>query len=779
MHLNLSRSLGCLGIALAVGLTACSKSTTPPQMQMYDPECQSCRTNGDTCMLSINCPAGSICNDPSDPLYDSSMTSLTCVKVVCASDSDCSGGKTCSLERICQKPLCQADADCSGGQVCSAGQCMPVMMASNAATCVIVTKSGALSQGNAIPLQAVALNSNGAVMPKIAFDWSSSNTMAVALGMDGATATGGTMDGTSMITATVHGNSAVTCSGLTINNFASVPAGSARVVLVDGETGVLVDGASVTLITGAGMGGTVTQSTVGGATTFANVASASAITSVTVTKDGYQYVSVLAPGTADIFLPFPPIANNTQAGGFRGSVDISLTKRADIQLGLVGPAIPLNLLDFDLASLLGDSIPTVLDAPELGLNMKNVNLPGGVMFSLGSKHFTDDSATTNTRCQGTAPAATELGCYVARAPAGPTAAWTLAGQIKLSDISGVAGMLGQALGGGGGATSIPIGGILNAVLPLLAMDTLRHGANAGLNITEFPKVPAAGAPMGTDCTSGTNTSTQCIGDFKKYQAVGLKADSQLGILSVVSLPNLPSIGGGKYSGGAVVISAAISEGRGLVPLGLAAGLDSLNMEAGDGKIDGAAHPFGPNSSMLSDGTVGLIMSPVHGGLEGSKVALVAIALDPNSLETSGGKNLQLSGLVQFADGGVVHPTETFSKNFLAFPNGTIDSAAGTWAGTVADADVIRVELTRGSKKWLIYAPGSMGANVAFPPVQTAQNDVLGAGLSAYVQTVRTPAAYSAVFTLGSGKSLDHAVDQIEAFVIEGCSTMMGAACKIQ
>src|SRR5205823_977256 len=155
-----------------------------------------------------------------------------------------------------------------------------------------------------------------------------------------------------------------------LTNFAAVATGMSRVVVVAEDDGTPVAGATVTLIAG----GASTDLTTGtdGSALFAT---GGAIDSVTVVKDGvspdpgFQYVSVMSPGTNDVFIPLPRFTDKTKAGGFRGVVDMSKTKKADIQLGIAGPSLPTNFLDFDFTSLLGDSVKTTIDAPDLGISM--------------------------------------------------------------------------------------------------------------------------------------------------------------------------------------------------------------------------------------------------------------------------------------------------------------------------------------------------------------------------------------------------------------------------
>lgn len=797
---------------------ACGKSETP--ISTCGPNDFNCAKEGEPCSFSINCPAGNICNKADDDLFDSSKTVNTCAKVVCANDSECTAPKKCSLEKICQPPICQRNEECTGGNVCSGGACQPAANASSVTECTVVTPNGAIRQDATLPLNAVAKNANGVVLAGIEFLWTSSDPTHV--GIDAETkAKGGATSGPATLTAKVKGKESVTCArNVVLNNFATVQAGSVRVVLVSDDDGTPIDGAEVTLITG---GNPTTQMTAADGSTVFMAASAD---SITVVKTGWQYVSVVQPGAVhDIFLPVPRDPNDITAGGFRGAIDISKSKRGDVQLGIAGPSLPSNLLDFDLTSLIGDSIATTIDAPELGLSMQKTNLPGGLVFALGSKKFTVDKTDTSggLRCQGYTPTENELGCFAARAPKGPGVAWALAGRLKLSDVSSIAGTLSNAFGGSG--NELPIGDILNAVLPLVR--TLNHAVNAGLVTSEYAKVPAPPeakaalacademtcAASGRHCKNpgaqgqcvacteaahcdATSTCTnnvcvpdcsvpanagdsdKCIGDFSKYPKISLPADASLSINSAVALPTLPKLPDNTFVKGAVLLSVAITEGRGMVPLGLSAGLDTADkMQVADGKIAGAKKPFGPNSTALPDGQLPLTMAPPHSGIEGSKIALVAIALDPNSF--GGDSGTSLSGMVRYVD--KVDPEMNFgTQTFLGSAAGTVDVATAkfTPSGTgLAGSTVTRVELQKGGKTWLIYAPA--GAPVDFPNVQKARTDIVGVGMDAFIQAVKSPTSYADMFTFGSGKNLDRLIEQIDGFVIQECKANATASCKIQ
>lgn len=754
-----------------LGMVACSGNgdgDTNPDQCLANPDCASCVADGQCCQYSINCQAGSICNQPTEDLYDATKDMNVCIKVVCQSNNDCEAPKKCSLEKTCKPPTCQTNSECSGGQICLDGQCTAAPNVSDVASCEVVTPAGAIRQGATVTLNAVAKNANGKALSGIAFTWASDAPARVAV--SGNTGTGGTEQGVAVLSAKPTGSNVDCARPVSITNFPNVPAGSARVVVVADDLGTPVNAANVSLSAG---GDQTAATDANGSATFAV---AGAIGAVTVEKDGYQMVSVISPGTNDLFIPLPRIADETKAGGVHGAIDLAATRKEDIQLGIAGPAIPSNLLNFGtntFTSLIGDAVPTVIMAPELGLDDADpIDLPGGVVLGLGTKKFTADA----TRCQGLTPGATELGCYLTRLPAGSSSVWSLAGQLKLSQVTSIATELSDAIGGSG--DNLPIGDILTAVLPLLR--SLNHGITASVFTTEHPKVNKTGQTGDCSDPALANYDDKCQGDFTKYPESKIAASQKLGVLSKVAIPNLPALpgAGSRCAAGAVLIAGASVPGRGLVPLGLTAGVDTLEMtETADCKVAGTKKPFGPSSPDLPDGQMPLSMAPPHSGIEGSDVFMLLVALDPDSI--GGDAGVQLSALVRRPANNLVGETETFSGNFLSFPTGTLNKAGASFSYTAGLTGVTmsRIQVGTGDRSWYIYAPA--GANTVTLPDVAAGRAILATSNGAYILTMSMDGQYNELWQFGSGKTLDQVFDTIQGFVLQECTATAGSPCLIQ
>lgn len=740
-------SLGRAGatVTVLVAVVACGSDEAEP-LAACGPEDVGCAALGAPCAATINCPVEAICNLEDEVLYDASAPSSTCIKVTCASDADCEAPKECGLARVCRTPLCQVDANCSGEEICIAGACASPPNPSTVTSCEVVTRDALLAEGQTLTLFAVAKGEGGAVIPGISFAWESSNPAAVSV--VGNVASASTEAGSAELRARV-GES--TCTGaVSVIRLPARSPGDVRVVVVEDAEGIPVAGAQVVVDAG-GLRSGATDAT--GAASFSGLSSP--IASVTVQAEGFQRVSVIAPGVDDIFIPIPRDTVDDRAGGFRGVVDISTAPRGEIQLGFAGPALPSNLLDIGLTDLVGESISTEIDAPELDLELTGedaVDLPGGLMAALGNRRFTVDG--TGVRCQGRAVATGELGCYVAGAPEGMTAAWALAGQLRLRDVTGIAGTLSAALGGSEDE-ELPIGELLIGILPLLR--NLSHAIVAAVDIEHHPRV--GGEP-----------------DYARYQSLDLTARQDLGILSRVRIPQLPG-GPGRCASAAALLAVVNLDGRGLVPLGITAGLDvDEPTETPDCVVNGLSQPFGPGSSDTEDGQLALSMAPLHSGAEAGDLVLLLAAADVDELFGDAGFTTSL--LVHRPTAGVPASLSLADRAFLERPSVTIESGLRTITATAAEGAVLtRFELQGGGETWLVYAP-SGERRISLPALGGGPDPVTSSLSEAFVIAMSLEGDYGEVFQLGSGKTLDRLFDTLTGLAVQTCAASEDAGCRL-
>jgi hypothetical protein len=99
---NLARHFalaGFLGFVAGAGV-ACggsSENNNNGDQCATPAEGRSVAADGQCCWFSINCQAGSICNNPDDDLYKATEAQGVCVKVICSTNADCKdSGETCS-----------------------------------------------------------------------------------------------------------------------------------------------------------------------------------------------------------------------------------------------------------------------------------------------------------------------------------------------------------------------------------------------------------------------------------------------------------------------------------------------------------------------------------------------------------------------------------------------------------------------------------------------------------------------------------------------------------
>jgi hypothetical protein len=699
----------------------------------FDPICESCRGDGESCHFSSNCQPGSICNLPEEDFYDPTQPDSVCTKVICSSDSDCMPPKVCSGARICETPLCQEDSECVGGNICAGGECRSPHSPSEIATCRIMTPSQPLVTGATVELVALAFNANAVPIPGIPFDWTASDPGRVSV--RDSTAIGGSSDGTAVLTATVRGVLRISCTGLELDNFTSLAAGSVRVIAIGEQSLRGLAGAEVTVLAG----GEFTATT--DARGSAIIQTAAPIESVTVVKAGYHAVTVLAPGARDVLMLSPRVENPSVAGGFGGLADISTSRRADVKMGVAGHARTRNVLDFGISPGPSDLVPTVIDAPELGLNNEELDLNGGFLLGLGTKTFTDDM----THCRGVTPGGNELGCYLVRAPAGVTTGYVFAGELKLSDLTSIANELSQLFSGEQIDPENSYRGLLMAVSPLIL--NLRHGLAPVLDISEYPLASGGGA------------------DFDNYLRANMAAERPLAIHAVASVPRMPVKTGGICPQATLLSVYASAVGRGLVPLGLRAVRDVVAGEAPNCRVGPTQKPFGDASEATEEGEIPVSITSLHGGLEGSELLIAAAAFD-SELDPG----LPNEGSVLFYRSRVLPVAFRFDRDFLPYPRGTLSRQAARFTVTeprvAMDATAVRITVNANGAKWLVYAPAS-ATEIDFPAVMATQAILTGSD-SAIVQAFRTGNTYAELWAFGSGGTLDRLPETIESLATEDC-----------
>lgn len=718
--------------------------------------------DGARCAFSGDCNVGSICNTVDDEYFDRSFPQDTCRRLVCASDGECPAGQQCSLARTCQDTVCQHSGECAVGQQCRAGVCGAPDVLLPGTSCRVATSDVVLRVPGRVALEALVQQASGALVAEVPLVWQSSAPGVVRVADQEGVAVG--PPGVVELSARLP--SGVVCAGVVrAQVLGELPGDQVRVVVVDARDGRGFVGATVSVVRGAAV--QEAQTDASGQVVLPG--GSEPVASVTVQAAGRETVSVLEPGGRDLILPLEPAPDPVSRGGIRGAVDVATLPRGDFRIGLVSAALPADLSRFRLSNLFGDVVPTPINAPQLGLNLTDLPLPGGAVLGLGVERFTDDRATTNLRCQGAMVGAQQLGCFVAQLPAGPSLGWVVAAQLKLQDVASVAGRLSGALGGP------PLDSAL-AMMPLMRGAYL--GLTPPLDVTAVPRVDVDTGLPSARCSDPATPAddSHCRSDFARYAEVPMAATAKPQLQTVLSLPVLPATRDGRGSEGVVLLAAASFPQRGWLPLGI----DRVRTETQgtSGLTDRVEKPFGPFSDALEPGQVPLQSALAHSGLEGRPKVVVAVAFDQGPRDADGrvraDTGARYSGLVTPVT-RVERELNLRGRAFVGYAGGTFDRMRGVYTSNLpGDVSLVRLELSDGARGWRIYAPPGR-STLTLPPL-AGPRQVLAGTPRVSVQLVRGRFVYRDLLHGGSSDGLRELPSLTEAFSSETCGRGAQAGC---
>jgi hypothetical protein len=641
------------------------------------------------------CKAGETCNAPADCQVGLSCNSTTkkCEQVfVCTADAQCaspttSGNPACTdaskcicLGGTCQERGCSTDAVCSGGKICVAGQCTDKPAAASL-SCVVLTPSSVIRQGQTLTFVAAAKNANGAIVPGQAFIWTSSNTAVAAIDASGV-ATGGTTTGETNITCLVTGGSATPSPAVVLKNYANLTTGQARAVVTDDKTGQPIAGAKVLFERGGTPVGSSPITTAADGVALLTAAGTGAL-NVHVFHNDYHYVSVMGTTSVDLLLPLLKKPDDTKAGGFKGTFDLTrVTNASDtVEVGIAGASLTGSFIDLDFMKLLGELLKTHVKIGSLYEG--DLRLASGLYLKLG-----DQAIKTN---------------YQALGQPGLRHAWGLGGKVPFDKLIQV---LTPIIGSGGiSLENLPLGQLIAQVLPFF--DKFKHFVKTDITVTEAAKI------QDTQDLNGDGSTTDLIPNFADgtaFPAVNAVVNQALTLATSVTIPTLPKYNN-QWLEGVILLAGANAAGRGLVPLGVSAAVDAPKQgEAPDGQVD-----VDPNTAG-NQNTVSLKLAPLHDGLEGSKFFLAALSL---SVKFSSSALPNISGIITQMD-SIGSTTTLAASGFLGFPE-TAAYALGTRTfnlGTaVTGASFYRVDFKGADGDWYVYFKGpSSGAAFTLPTV---------------------------------------------------------------
>ncbi len=493
------------------------------------------------CTLDRNCDDNELCIGGRCVLAPECVTTPDCPDTF-----ECVGGN-------CFEILCRGPEDCERGEVCDAGECVVPGIADS---CFIATPSGAIADGQTVPLEAFALDSDGNGIAAI-FRWTSDNPTVAVVDPTGRNALGKATAGTATFTATLATGDPVVCAGsVVLTNLGPVAQGSLRISVIHGETGQAVDGAVVMVGTGMNQGTTAN----GGVVSLTRPAGAF---DVTVIHPDFNIITVQGVQTGDVKLPVFPRRGSGPIGGFTGQFDTSgIGSTGDITLGLAGASLAGGLLELDLTTILGESFVTPVNIP--GLVDTTFPFPGGLVVYGQALGFPLNIKQT----------------YYAQAAAGARLAWGLAGKVPLRDLI----QLGQ---GGGGADAV-----LGTLLPLF--NRFDHIAQP-IQVAAQPRVADSGD------LDGDGNTTEMVPNYSQFPTKNLRPSVRQTLTTDVTISNFPNLAGGP-AGLALLMGASVLDAPGLVPLGISATTD----EDGDGRPDARRLSIAPPSGSLANGRYALV-----------------------------------------------------------------------------------------------------------------------------------------------------------------------------
>jgi hypothetical protein len=425
--------------------------------------------------------------------------------------------------------------------VCFNGDCVTIPDCTELRDCVILPENAFTQQGTTARFAATTYLYSGSMAPGFTFEWSSSDPAVAAVDSTGLV-TGGANTGSVTITATVSGCPTVSCTA-SVTNYGS--AMHTRVVVVDELEYTPIQGATVAV-------GTETPVTTDqhGVAEIATIIDAANPADITVSHREYHYVTLRGVEEFDVLVPlrklyhldfnFDPPARITHGRKVTLNFDMIQCEpplnTCDVSYGLAGISIPGSLSNMSFDTIIGDTIMTTV---ELGGSKEEIPLPAGLTLCLNQTCFKEF-------------------CYALGIP-GNRVVWALGGKMDLADLID---KLGPAISGG---EDVDIGQLIAGLMPLFANFYTAMVPN--VEIGQIRYVPDVNDIDG-------NPDTPEVPDWDSLQALELTLKVKMDQTVTFQAPELPV---GTYDG-VILIGGVVVNGAGFVPLGLTAGLDSLDAE---------------------------------------------------------------------------------------------------------------------------------------------------------------------------------------------------------
>ncbi len=676
--------------------------------------------------------------------YSCNMKTLTC-EPSCTTKDDCTspdrpvaldycgGALGCQCDALkCVASLCAADVDCGGTSVCRSGKCEAAPDATAVTKCVVTPSTAILKTGQKMKFSVAAFGAGDVpVVLKTGIAWTAvAGSGSVPASSSGAsvefTAANAAAAAADAVTATIGTK---TCSANITVISGSPTAGKIGVLAIDELTGRPIDGATVVAnkTDGSALGTGSTATTVNG---YAEVSyGTETAVSVTLYHDNFSYLTVANYKVAGSRLLSMVTRRNQldKYGGYKGKFK-NVPATGSVHLGIAGMSIPGSVTDLDFNQLIGPSVPTNI---KLGTvyNMNDVPVPAGIYMGFSNTEIKTNYAGFGIA--GTCGNATKE----KDGTCGTRTAWALSGDVEISDVP-----ISEFTNGLGG---VNFAKVLTPLIPVF-----RKFNSSVVRDVQFDLV--AGDPQ-----VDAGHLVPVDHDFAQVPlAFGFAA----------KVPSLPKLND-KFVDAAILLGGAIVPGRGVVPLGIGAGINDKT--AFDDKTD-------KEKDLPAAGLVSMRVAPTHHGLEGTQYAMVALAISLAGA-TSSNAGLATSALLARLPGNKLpfdpkgttpvafraKPDDASSPEltFLAHPEHATYNFLSTTKNTVlgrqfkfvtapnlSDVSVIRVVLQDGAQhRWVIYldpAEASTGFRLPTPPGAFSDRSFSNDSLSnsprsfLFVQTVR-------------------------------------------
>jgi hypothetical protein len=604
---------------------------------------------------------------------DSVRTACKASVLGCTCPYDASSGLS-----QCETKGCGTDGDCpSGGQVCQNGQCV-TDPASTVGFCQVFPEYQVFNAGQTVTYRVQGYTSDPASggTPVHVLDadvtWSPNNAPLTNSGATFTASNSGSGVDTNGPTATFHG---VSCRG---TSRVYPAATDFRVVVIDAYSGTPLQGATV-VVDGATLGGGTTDAS---GISHGNVGSGAH--TVSVFEVDHDYVTVYQTTSSDLLIP---VTRNTEKneGGASGTVNNLFQANSKIHAGFFGMSIPGSITDLSTSLLIGPLQPL---SGTVGGKSFNLNVPGGVVLGLNDQKFKDHYTVVGASGWCSDAVKTKAGTC------GTRSVWGLAGDISIDKISPLI----DQISGGTGVANINIGSVLKSLLPVFRTFNSLIVRDESFDL----------GPTTTDAVNGTKPIVAAA--YLKALDLDAAASSaqgqavKLGLKLTVKVPALPQVGG-KTVDGALVLAAADVPGRGLVPLGLSAGIDNTGTTANPVTTGHVKDEAGVPDQLI------LNMAPAHNGAESGPYRMAVLASSFSNL----GSGIVASGLVYTpgactsGTGGICYGATIGSTStpFLSFPEGLLyDYGSRTLAvgsaGAPSGANIMRLDFTGTDHRWFIY-----------------------------------------------------------------------------